>query len=79
MQGIPPPTLASKQIHRRIRAEGLATRLLLQIHDELVFEVPQKELEVVKTMVAEEMKSALPLDVPLVVNLGTGKNWREVK
>ena len=67
------------QIHRRIRAEGLATRLLLQIHDELVFEVPQKELEVVKTMVAEEMKSALPLDVPLVVNLGTGKNWREVK
>jgi len=66
-------------IHRHIRTQQLRTRLLLQIHDELLFEVPEGELEGVKTMVAGEMKSALPLDVPLVVNLGTGKNWREVK
>jgi len=66
-------------IHRRMNAAKMRTKLLLQIHDELLFETPEGELDEAKRIVSEEMKSALPLNVPLVVNLGTGKNWREVK
>ena len=66
-------------IHRHIKEQGLGTKLILQIHDELVFEVPKSELDDLKKMVVKEMTSAIPLDVPLVVNLNTGKNWREVK
>jgi DNA polymerase-1 len=66
-------------IHRRMKKESLQARLILQIHDELVFETPEGEVETLKTLVAEEMKRAIPLSVPLVVNLGTGKNWREIK
>ncbi|HUV38910.1 MAG TPA: DNA polymerase I, partial [Planctomycetota bacterium] len=66
-------------IHRQLREKALGTRLIIQIHDELVFEVPVDELDRVREMVTREMTSAIPLDVPLVVNIGTGKNWREVK
>ncbi|HUW56606.1 MAG TPA: DNA polymerase I [Planctomycetota bacterium] len=66
-------------IHRHIRERRLDTKLILQIHDELLFEVPEKELDTVKRMVTEDMSTAIPLDVPLVVNLATGKNWREAK
>ena len=65
-------------IHRRMKKEALRARLILQIHDELVFETPEREVETLKTLVADEMKSAIPLSVPLVVNLGVGKNWREI-
>jgi DNA polymerase-1 len=70
---------AMVSIHRCIGKRRLRTRLILQIHDELLFEVPAGELDDVKKMVTEEMKGAIPLDVPLVVNVGAGKNWREVK
>jgi DNA polymerase-1 len=66
-------------IHRRIIESGLKTRLILQIHDELVFETPRRELADVSAMVVEEMETAIPLDVPLVVNLANGKTWREAK
>jgi DNA polymerase-1 len=56
----------------------MRTKLLLQIHDELLFETPAGELDDAKEIVSEEMRSALPLKVPVEVNLGTGKNWREV-
>ena len=51
--------------------------MLLQIHDELLFETPADELERLVEMVKGEMQSALPLDVPLVVDVGSGDNWSE--
>ncbi|MBL9123287.1 MAG: DNA polymerase I [Planctomycetaceae bacterium] len=67
--------LAMVAIHRRLRREQLATRLLLQIHDELVFEVPVDEVAAVAKMVAEEMTGVLPLRVPLKVDLKAGPHW----
>jgi len=66
-------------IHRRINDRGLKAKLILQIHDELVFEVPKDELDEVSAMVTDEMISAIPLEVPMVVKVGTGTNWRELK
>ena len=51
--------------------------MILQVHDELVFDVYKPELEQVKEMVTREMENAYPLDVPLVVDSGTGSNWLE--
>jgi DNA polymerase-1 len=67
--------LAMIAVHRRIQREGLATRLLLQVHDELVFEVPEGELERITTMLTEEMSGVAELSVPLVVDIGAGPNW----
>jgi DNA polymerase-1 len=53
--------------------------MLLQVHDELVFEVPGPEMEAVTHLVRTEMESAATLSVPLVVDVGTGKNWLETK
>ncbi|PLX84066.1 MAG: DNA polymerase I [Desulfuromonas sp.] len=64
-------------IARRLRAESLQSRMLLQVHDELVFEVPADEVEAVSTLVREEMEGAAQLSVPLSVEIGTGHNWRE--
>ncbi len=64
-------------IHRRLAAEGLKTRMVLQVHDELVFDVPQDELERVRELVRSEMEGAVELNVPLVVDIGFGRNWRE--
>ncbi|HYE96251.1 MAG TPA: DNA polymerase I [Rubricoccaceae bacterium] len=62
-------------VHRRIREEGLKARMILQVHDELVFEVPEGEVDVLTPLVVEEMKGALPLTVPIEVEVGTGPNW----
>src|SRR5204863_4041062 len=56
---------AMLNIYRRLRREGRRTRLLLQIHDELVFEVPPEELDAVSALVNEEMTTALKIDVPI--------------
>ena len=69
--------VAMVRIAQRLTAEGLATRMLLQVHDELVFEVPHKELEVVTALVKKEMEGAVALSVPLLVEIGSGRNWRE--
>lgn len=69
--------LAMVRIHDRIRKEELASRLLLQVHDELVFDVQRSELDHVKASVKELMENAITLDVPLVVDIGVGKNWLE--
>ena len=71
--------VAMVNIHRRLRERACGARLILQIHDELLFEVPQEEVEEVKSIAHGEMTSAIPLDVPLVVNFGVGKNWAEAK
>jgi len=67
--------VAMINIHRRLLKEGLRTRLILQIHDELVFEVPVKELKPVQALVQEEMEGVMKLCIPLKVDLGAGKNW----
>jgi DNA polymerase I len=67
--------MAMVNIYRRIRKEGLASRLIMQIHDELVFEVFREEQEVVARLVREEMEGVVSLSVPLKVSLGVGENW----
>jgi DNA polymerase-1 len=51
--------------------------MLLQVHDELVFDVPKEEVEALQKMVKNEMENAFSLDVPLVVDMGIGTNWLE--
>jgi DNA polymerase-1 len=67
--------LAMIQIHKAIHESGFDSKMVLQVHDELVFEVGTKEMERMKKLVVERMQNALPLDVPIVVEVGTGKNW----
>ncbi|NJD90688.1 MAG: DNA polymerase I [Geobacter sp.] len=64
-------------IDSRLKAEGLATRLIMQVHDELVFEVPHDELLQVEQLVAHEMSHAVSCRVPLKVDVNYGKNWAE--
>ncbi len=64
-------------IHGRMNTENFRSRMLLQVHDELVFEVRKNELERLIPMVREEMESVYPLDVPLKVDINQGKNWDE--
>ena len=67
--------LAMNSIDARIQKEGLASRMLLQVHDELVFEVAKGELEALKALVTEEMERVVELSVPLEVQIGVGKSW----
>jgi DNA polymerase-1 len=62
-------------VHRRLQREGLESKLLLQIHDELVFEFPPHEQDRLAKLVSEEMSSAAQLSVPLKVDVKTGPNW----
>jgi DNA polymerase-1 len=64
-------------VDRALRAEGLASRLLLQVHDELVLEVAEGELEELEALVRREMASAADLSVPLDVSVGVGASWHE--
>ncbi len=71
--------LAMVRIHRRLKEEGLRSRMILQVHDELVFDVEKGEAEAVSALVREEMESAYRLEVPLVVEIGMGASWYEAK
>jgi DNA polymerase I len=71
--------IAMIRIQHALTARQLSTEMLLQVHDELVFEVPGPELEEVKTLVKHEMEHAAELSVPLVVDLGLGDNWLATK
>ncbi len=64
-------------IHKIFKEKKLKSKMLLQVHDELVFEVYKPELEEVKKIVLREMKNAIKLDVPVEVEIGVGKNWYE--
>jgi len=69
--------IAMVRIHERLKKEKYRSKMILQVHDELIFEVPEGELEKLKEMVIFEMSNATRLDVPLKVDWGMGKNWLE--
>jgi len=71
--------VAMVEIHRRLRDEGRGAHLVLQVHDELLLEVPETEVSAVRELVREEMVGAYPLDPPLAVDVGVGDDWAEAK
>ncbi|PYX80181.1 MAG: DNA polymerase I [Acidobacteria bacterium] len=71
--------LAMIRIDAALRQQELKSKMTLQVHDELVFEVPESELETLRTLVREQMENVHPLAVPLLVEIGVGKNWRDLE
>jgi DNA polymerase-1 len=69
--------LAMIHIHQRLQQERLHSKMILQVHDELVFEVADSEIDLMKKLVKEEMEGVLMLSVPVKVDMGVGKNWDE--
>lgn len=69
--------LAMIGIFKEFNKQGLKSKMTMQVHDELVFDVPKNELELVKPIIQEHMKHAIKTKVPIVVELGTGNNWLE--
>jgi DNA polymerase-1 len=69
--------IAMIQIHKWLQREGLKTKMIMQVHDELVFDLHHEEQDIVKPKVIELMKSAVILEVPMEVEVGIGKNWLE--
>ncbi len=69
--------IAMVRIHERLKSEKYASKMILQVHDELIFEVEPGELDRLREMVINEMSGAAKLDVPLKVDVGTGSNWLE--
>jgi DNA polymerase-1 len=69
--------IAMVNIHKRFIAENIQSQMILQVHDELNFNVLNSELELVKRIVQEEMEGAIQLKVPLKVDMGVGENWLE--
>jgi DNA polymerase-1 len=70
--------IAMVRVHADLRDRGLRARMLLQVHDELLFEAPPDEVPAVKQLASELMERALPLDVPIVVDVKSGSDWSEV-
>jgi DNA polymerase-1 len=70
--------LAMIRIQRKLAEQKLATRMTLQVHDELVFDAPSAEVDEVRQMVKKEMESVIELKVPLVAEVGVGSNWRDM-
>lgn len=66
-------------IDARLKAEGLKTKLLLQVHDELIFEAPKEEIEILQSIVPEVMENAIALEVPLKVEISYGETWYDAK
>ena len=71
--------LAMVKAHARLAREKMQTRMILTVHDELVFEAPDTELEKAREIVRSEMEGAFPMKVTLKVDLGVGGNWKEAK
>ena len=69
--------IAMINIHNRLQKEKLKSKMLLQVHDELVFDVPKDELEIIKPIIKFEMENAFKMSVPLDVEVGVGYNWLE--
>ena len=71
--------LAMIRIDAAVRERNLKSRMTLQVHDELVFEVPEKEIETMQSLVREQMEKVHALAVPLLVEMGVGPNWRDLE
>jgi DNA polymerase-1 len=71
--------LAMIRIDAELRQRDLQSRMLLQVHDELVFEVPEAELDAMRTLVTQKMEEVYELKVPLKVDVGVGPNWRDME
>jgi DNA polymerase-1 len=71
--------LAMIRIFERLKEENLETKMILQVHDELIFEVPEKELEKLEALVKSEMESAMTLNIPIKVDINIGDNWLDAK
>ena len=71
--------LAMIEAYHRLQKAGVKSRILLQVHDELVLEVPQEELPQVKDLLKQSMEQAAELQVPLTIDINAGKNWAEAK
>lgn len=71
--------LAMVRVHKRLAGEGLSSRLILQVHDELIIEAPEDEKERASQILREEMENAVSLSVPLKVDLAMGKSWYDAK
>ena len=71
--------IAMIRIDAELRERNLGSRMLLQVHDELVFEVPENEVDTMKHLVSDRMENVHPLKVPLKVEVGVGPNWRDVE
>jgi DNA polymerase I len=71
--------IAMIRIDKAVREQRLKARMTLQVHDELVFEVPENEIETMKLLVREHMEKAYALSVPLLVEMGVGTNWRDLE
>lgn len=69
--------VAMNNIHKELKGMDIKSRMVLQVHDELVFDVYKPELEMLKPIIEKHMKQALPLKVPVEVGMGVGKNWLE--
>ena len=69
--------LAMIAVHRTLREGNFRTKMLLTVHDEIVFDMPLDEQETIMPLIEQQMAKALPLDVPIVVELGVGDNWLE--
>ena len=70
--------IAMIRIDDALRERGLKAKMTLQVHDELVFEVPEAEIEIVRSLVREQMERVHSLSVPLLVEIGVGPNWRDL-
>ena len=71
--------IAMLNISKTMAERKVQSRMILQVHDELIFNVPVEEVEMMKTLVIEGMTKAMKLDVPLTVECNTGENWYEAK
>jgi DNA polymerase-1 len=71
--------MAMVRLAREMEDRGLKSRMILQVHDELLFEVPEEEVEVMAGLVRSRMEGVMTLDVPLKVDLKTGPNWYEMR
>jgi DNA polymerase-1 len=71
--------IAMLKVDEEFKRAGLGARMLMQVHDELLVEVPEKETEQVTEILRHEMETAVSLDVPLVADVGVGENWMDAK
>jgi DNA polymerase I len=71
--------VAMIRIDEKLHTQELQTKMTLQVHDELLFDVPEDEIDAVRTLVKQEMENVLELNVPIVADVGIGQNWRDLK